>query len=382
MFKGYQTEDCFDEMLDPSAGIREEYKLFQEHITKINPKRLWQLQHATDRAQVQMGMTFNVYGDDQGEERILHMDIIPRIIGGKEWEKLERGLQQRIQTLNIFIDDLYHDQKVLKDGIVPKQLILTSECYLEQCKGLNPPSKIWSHISGIDLIRGSDGQFYILEDNLRCPSGVSYMLENREILKKTFPEVFQALEVRTVYDYPLRLLDMLQSLSEKDEPTVVLLTPGIYNSAYFEHSYLAREMGVELVEGRDLVVKGKYVYMHTTSGPQQVDVIYRRIDDTFLDPKHFNAESTLGVNGLFDVYRKGNVALANAPGTGVADDKAVYPYVPDLVKYYLDQEILIPNVTTYVCSRPADRKYVLENIKDLVVKETNAAGGLRYDDRA
>jgi len=337
MFASYRSDNCYDEMFDPDTGVREEYRLLTEFLSKTNQKKLWQLQHATDRAQVQMGMTFNVYGDDQGEERILHMDIIPRIIGGKEWEQLEQGLQQRILALNLFIDDLYHDQKILKDRIIPKDLILSSECYLTQCKGLNPPNGIWCHISGIDLIRGPDGQFFILEDNLRCPSGVSYMLENREILKKTFPQVFEALGVRRVYDYPLKLLDMLQSLSNKDQPSIALLTPGIYNSAYFEHSYLAREMGIELVEGRDLVVKGKYLYMHTTSGLQQVDVLYRRIDDTFLDPDHFNADSVLGVKGLFDVYRKGNLALANAPGTGVADDKAVYPYVPELVRYYLNQ---------------------------------------------
>lgn len=373
--KNYETNGFFDEMFVDADQIRPYYQTFKDKLDKISPKKLKQLQLATDKAQLLMGMTFNVYGDDQGIERILQLDIIPRIISGKEWDQIERGLQQRIEALNLFIDDIYHDQKICKDGVVPIEVIESSACYLKQCQGLSTPKNRWCHIIGTDLIRGADGNFYVLEDNLRCPSGVSYLLENREILKSTFPEVFEKLNVRPVYDYPIKLLEMLQFISNEQPATVALLTPGIFNSAYFEHSYLAQQMGIELVEGNDLVVKDDYLYMYTTDGLQRVDVLYRRIDDTFLDPLHFNPDSVLGVPGLFDVYRKGNIALANAPGTGVADDKAVYAYTPEIIKYYLDEEMIIPNVKTYICSYEEDRKYVLENIADLVVKETNAAGG-------
>ena len=277
--------------------------------------------------------------------------------------------------MNQFIHDIYHDQKILKDKIIPKKLILSSSCFLKPCIGLDPPKGIWCHITGTDLIRDKDGQFYVLEDNLRCPSGVSYMLENREILKHTFPELFEQLGVKLVYDYPIKLLEMLQFISGKAPATVAVLTPGIYNSAYFEHSYLAQQMGVELVEGTDLVVKNDKVQMRTTKGFQPIDVIYRRIDDTFLDPQNFNPHSMLGIPGIYDLYKKGNIAMANAPGTGVADDKAVYAYVPKIIKYYLDEEVILPNVPTYLCSEKKERDYVLDNIKDLVVKETNAAGG-------
>ena len=373
--KNYETNGFFDEMFVDADQIRPYYQTFKDKLDKISPKKLKQLQLATDKAQLLMGMTFNVYGDDQGIERILQLDIIPRIISGNEWDQIERGLQQRIEALNLFIDDIYHDQKICKDGVVPIEVIESSPCYLKQCQGLNTPKNRWCHIIGTDLIRGADGSFYVLEDNLRCPSGVSYLLENREILKSTFPDVFERLNVRPVYDYPIKLLEMLQFISNEQPATVALLTPGIFNSAYFEHSYLAQQMGIELVEGNDLVVKDDYLYMYTTDGLQKVDVLYRRIDDTFLDPLHFNPDSVLGVPSLFDVYRKGNIALANAPGTGVADDKAVYAYTPKIIKYYLDEEMIIPNVKTYICSYEEDRKYVLENIAELVVKETNAAGG-------
>ena len=375
IIKNYETNGIFDEMFIDASQIRPYYLTFKKKLDKISPKKLKQLQLATDKAQLLMGMTFNVYGDDQGIERILQLDIIPRIISGKEWDQIERGLQQRIEALNLFIDDIYHDQKICKEGIVPMEVIASSPCYLKQCYGLNPSKNRWCHIIGTDLIRGEDGSFYVLEDNLRCPSGVSYLLENREILKSTFPEVFEKLNVRPVYDYPIRLLEMLQYISNQQPATVALLTPGIFNSAYFEHSYLAQQMGIELVEGNDLVVKDDYLYMYTTAGLQRVDVLYRRIDDTFIDPLHFNPDSVLGVPGLFDVYKKGNVALANAPGTGIADDKAVYAYIPKIIKYYLDQEMIIPNVKTYICSFEEDRAFVLENIAELVVKETNAAGG-------
>jgi uncharacterized circularly permuted ATP-grasp superfamily protein len=275
----------------------------------------------------------------------------------------------------MFIDDLYHEQHVLKDKIVPEELVLSSETYQKQCIGLEPPEKVWAHISGSDIIRDANGQFYVLEDNLRCPSGVSYMLENREILKRTFPELFQNLHVRPIYNYSHHLRDMLESLSRVSPCSIAVLTPGIYNSAYFEHAYLAQQMGAELVEGRDLVVKNDFVYMITTKGLERVDVIYRRVDDDFIDPLVFREDSMLGTPGLFNAYRKGNVVLVNAPGTGVADDKAVYAYIPRIVKYYLDEDIKLPNVKTYICDEPQDRQYVIENIEKLVIKQTDASGG-------
>ena len=371
----YQTEGFFDEMIDENNKIRSHYALFQERIKKIGWKKLNFLQHSTDRAQLSLGMTFNVYSDNQGIERILHLDIIPRIISGKDWDFVERGLKQRIVALNLFLDDLYNEQKILKDKIVPKELILSSATYLKQCIGLKPPQDVWCHITGSDIIRGDDGGFMVLEDNLRCPSGVSYMLENREILKKTFPELFEKLRVRPVYDYSHDLRDMLESLTNVSDVNIAVLTPGIYNSAYFEHSYLAQQMGAELVEGRDLVVKDDFVFMITTKGLQRVDVIYRRVDDDFIDPLVFRKDSMLGTPGLFEAYKKGNVVLVNAPGTGVADDKAVYAYIPRIIKYYLGEEIILPNVKTYICGEQKDLKYVVENIGKLVVKQTDASGG-------
>jgi uncharacterized circularly permuted ATP-grasp superfamily protein len=322
-----------------------------------------------------MGMTFNVYHDKQGMEKILHLDVVPRIISAEDWNTIETGLHQRIDAINQFIDDVYNDQQILKDGVIPEDLILSSKDYLKPCKGLKPPKGIWCHITGSDIVRDHSGKFYILEDNLRCPSGVSYMLENREIIKQSFSELFANLGVRPISGYPMELLKMLEFLSNTADPTVVVLTPGIFNSAYFEHSYLAQQMGVELVTGQDLIVKNDHVYMQTTKGLKKVDVIYRRIDDTFMDPLAFNPDSLLGVPGLFKAYQKGNVAMANAPGTGVADDKAVYAYIPRIIKYYLNEDPIIENVPTYICSEKQDLDYVLENIEELVVKETNAAGG-------
>ena len=371
----YDTDGFYDEMFDGSKQVKPNYAMFIERIQRIGLKKLNFLQHSTDRAQLSLGMTFNVYSDNQGIERILHLDIIPRILSGNDWDYLERGLKQRIYALNLFINDLYHDQKILKDKIIPRELILSSSTYLKQCIGLKPPKNVWIHITGSDIIRGADGGFYVLEDNLRCPSGVSYMLENREILKRTFPEVFEKLHVRPVYDYTHYLRDMLESLSPVSPASIAVLTPGIYNSAYFEHAYLAQQMGAELVEGRDLVVKDDIVYKITTKGLKRVDVIYRRVDDDFIDPMVFRKDSLLGTPGLFKAYLKGNVALVNAPGTGVADDKAVYAYVPDIIKYYLGEEMILPNVKTYICDRDIDQKYVIENIADLVVKQTDASGG-------
>lgn len=374
LFDSYSTAGHFDEMFD-GPTCRDNYSNFRSFLEKYSCEKLYQLQDTADKTQMSMGMTFNVYHDNQGIEKILHLDLIPRIISGKEWQTIESGLKQRIEALNLFINDLYHDQKILKDGIIPKEIIYSSRDFLKPCMGLKPPKNIWCHITGSDIVRDKNGEFYVLEDNLRCPSGVSYLLENREIVKQVFPGMFAHMGVRPVSEYSSMLLSMLQNLSDKQNPTVVVLTPGIYNSAYFEHSYLAQQMGVELVTGQDLLTKDKHVYMQTTKGLRQVDVIYRRIDDTFLDPLTFNPKSMLGVPGIFEAYKAGNVALANAPGTGVADDKAVYTYVPKIVKYYLDQDPIIQNVPTYLCSEPDDLKYVLENIQDLVIKETNAAGG-------
>ncbi|MFY0608086.1 MAG: circularly permuted type 2 ATP-grasp protein [Cyclobacteriaceae bacterium] len=362
-------------MFDEKKNCRPFYSKFKDHLEGMNQQKLLQLQHTTDKSQMSMGMTFNVYHDSEGVEKILHLDPVPRIIEASEWDVIERGLQQRIKALNMFLDDIYNDQKILDDGIVPRDLVLTSSDYLEPCVGLKPPKGIWCHISGSDIVRDAEGHFYVLEDNLRCPSGVSYMLENREIIKQAFPKLFAQLGVRPVSDYPGLLRNMLEYLSDIPNPTVVVLTPGVYNSAYFEHAYLAQQMGVELVTGQDLVVKDKHVFMQTTQGLKRVDVIYRRIDDKFLDPEVFNPESMLGVPGIFEAYKAGNVALSNAPGTGIADDKAVYAYVPRIIKYYLDEEPIIDNVPTYLCSEKDDLAYVLENIEKLVVKETNAAGG-------
>jgi uncharacterized circularly permuted ATP-grasp superfamily protein len=371
----YETKGFYDEMLDGEGNVRPQYTLFKEKLLKMGWKKLISLQHSTDRAQLSMGMTFNVYSDQQGIERILHLDIIPRIITGSDWDFLEKGLKQRILALNLFIHDIYNDQRILKDHLIPDHLILSNPSYLKQCIGLQPPAGVWCHITGTDLIRSEDGQFYVLEDNLRCPSGVSYMLENREILKRTFPELFEKLNVRTVYNYTHQLRDMLESLASVDDPHIAVLTPGIYNSAYFEHAYLAQQMGAELVEGKDLVVKNDYVYMVTTKGLQRVNVLYRRVDDDFIDPLVFRKDSLLGVPGLFNAYRKGNVVLVNAPGTGIADDKAVYAYVPRIIEYYLGEKCILPNIQTYLCSDKKDLEYVLENIGQLVIKQTNASGG-------
>jgi uncharacterized circularly permuted ATP-grasp superfamily protein len=326
---------------------------------------------------MRMGITFAVYGDERGTEKIFPFDIVPRIVGPDEWDRIEAGLKQRIKALNLFIHDVYHEQQVLNDGVVPRELLEDAKTFREPCRGLQPPRGIWCHITGTDLVRHSDGAIYVLEDNLRCPSGVSYVLQNRFIMKRSFPQVFAASRVRPVVDYPGRLYETLRYLAPEHvaEPTIVVLTPGIYNSAYYEHSFLAQQMGVELVEGRDLVVKDGFVYMRTTDGLQRVDVIYRRIDDDFLDPKVFREDSALGVPGLIDVYRRGHVALANAPGTGIADDKVIYAFVPDMIRYYLNEQAILPNVPTYVCQREEDRKFVLAHMDALVVKAANESGG-------
>jgi uncharacterized circularly permuted ATP-grasp superfamily protein len=351
--------------------------LLLDTIQNLSEGQLLRYKHAADQLLLQMGITFNVYGDSQGTERIFPFDLVPRIVTAAEWERLERGLQQRIHALNAFLDDIYHDQKILKDGIIPSEVILSATSYRPQCQGLNPPRGVWCHITGTDLVRDRNGEFYVLEDNLRVPSGVSYVLENREVLKRIFPQVFEGLHVRPVNDYPSRLLEMLESLHVRTDaaPRVVLLSPGIYNSAYFEHSFLAQQMGVQLVEGRDLAATPTGVFMRTTKGLERVDVIYRRIDDDFLDPRAFRADSLLGVPGLMAAYQAGQVALANAPGNGVADDKVIYAYVPEIIRYYEGTEAILPNVPTFLCWRDADRSHVLQNLDKLVVKSANEAGG-------
>ncbi len=374
-FDKYNLDNFHDEMFKSTGKPRDSYKIFQEETEKLTYKDMLSRQYAAERSLMAMGITFNVYTEDQGTERIMPVDIIPRIVEKKEWANLEKGLIQRIHALNLFLDDIYNEQKILKDGIIPRETIESSKCFLPPCMGLKPPKGIWIHITGTDLIKGDDGNFMVLEDNLRCPSGVSYMLENRELIKRTFPEIFNKNNVRPISDYPTKLLEMLHFIAKRENPSICVLSPGIYNSAYFEHSYLAQQMGVELVDSRDLIVDDGFVKLRTTKGFQRVDVIYRRIDDTFMDPRAFNPHSLIGIPGIFDVYKKGNVALANAPGTGIADDKVIYAYVPRIIKYYLGEDAILPNVPTYICGEDDDRKYVLENIEKLVVKEANEAGG-------
>ena len=376
-FSAYDTAGFYDELFEPNGSPRPQAQLLINTIESLSDGQLLRYQYAADRLLLQMGITFNVYADSAGTERIFPFDLIPRIVTAPEWQRIERGLRQRIHALNEFIDDIYHGQKILKDGVIPREVIFSANSYRPQCQDLNPPRRIWCHITGTDLVRHTDGQYYVLEDNLRVPSGVSYVLENREVLKHIFPQVFEGLAVRPVNEYPSRLLEMLESIAPRsvDRLCVVLLTPGMYNSAYFEHSFLAQQMGVQLVEGRDLTVRGGEVYMRTTTGLERVDVIYRRIDDDFLDPEAFRADSLLGVPGLMAAYQAGKVSLANAPGNGVADDKVIYAYVPDMIRYYEGEEPILPNVPTYLCWRDADRKHVLANLESLVVKSANESGG-------
>jgi uncharacterized circularly permuted ATP-grasp superfamily protein len=376
-FDTYDTGGFFDEMFMLDGHPRAGAKLLEEKIDSLSEGELLQRQQAAERFLLHMGITFSVYGDDAGTEKIFPFDIVPRIIEAAEWQWIERGLKQRVYALNLFIDDVYHQQRILKDKIIPEELILSARSFRAACVGLTPPRRVWCHITGTDLVRDRDGQMYVLEDNLRCPSGVSYVLENRQIMKRTFPQVFGASHVRPVDDYPSHLLNLLQHLASATvpSPTVAVLTPGIYNSAYFEHSFLAQQMGVELVEGSDLVVADGFVQMRTTHGLERVDVLYRRVDDDFLDPFVFRPDSMLGVSGLMEVYKAGRIALANAPGTGIADDKVLYAYVPKIVKYYLGEECIIPNVPTYVCWDDKELAYILSHLDTLVVKAANESGG-------
>jgi uncharacterized circularly permuted ATP-grasp superfamily protein len=376
-FEAYDTGGYYDEMFEARGRPRAGYELLTKKLESMAEQDILRRQLAAERALLDMGITFNVYGSEHGTEKIFPFDIVPRVVEAAEWTTIERGLKQRIHALNLFVDDMYHGQRVLSDGVVPRELVASAKSYLQPCQGLRPPKGIWCHVVGTDLVRDRDGQYYVLEDNLRCPSGVSYVLENRELMKRTFPQVFEASRVRPVEIYPGKLLEMLQSIAPAgvENPTCVVLTPGVYNSAYFEHSFLAQQMGIELVEGRDLVVRNGEVAMRTTQGLRRVDVIYRRIDDVFLDPKTFRPDSLLGVEGLMDVYRAGRVSMANAPGTGIADDKVLYAYVPKIIRYYLGEDAILPNVPTYVCRDDKERAYVVANLDKLVVKAANESGG-------
>ena len=365
----------FDEMNDANGVCRAHYQDFSRWLANTPPELLAQRRREADLLFHRAGITFTLYGDEQDTERLIPFDIIPRSIPASEWRVIERGCIQRVNALNLFLADIYHDQRIIKAGIIPADQVLGNEGYQKAMVGLDLHRDIYSHISGVDLVRDGDGTYYVLEDNLRTPSGVSYMLEDRKMMMRLFPEVFARQRIAPVDHYPNLLLKTLKSSSRLDNPNVVVLTPGRFNSAFFEHAFLAREMGVELVEGADLFVQDLKVFMRTTDGPKAVDVIYRRIDDAFLDPQAFNPESMLGVPGLVAAYCAGNVVLANAIGTGVADDKSIYPYVPDMIRFYLNEEPVLQNVPTFQCRKPAELSHVLANLEQLVVKETQGSGG-------
>jgi uncharacterized circularly permuted ATP-grasp superfamily protein len=375
----YRFKGFYDELIHSVGKAHAGLQGVCNYLRGLTDVEIEERRQAAEAAIRVMGITFRVYSEEEGSiDRSWPFDIIPRIIPSAEWRRIEAGLKQRVQALNLFIDDIYHEQRVIRDGVFPRAILDSSKNFRPQCVGVNPPRGIWAHICGSDLIRDKDGTMYVLEDNLRVPSGVSYMLENRLVMKRVFPELFEQYSIQPVDDYASQLYDMLCSIAPRrnDKPVVVVLTPGIYNSAYFEHSYLAQQMGAELVEGRDLVVdKDDCVYMRTIEGLARVDVIYRRIDDLFLDPEAFNPDSMLGVPGLLRAWKAGTVALANAPGAGVADDKVVYAFVPKFIEYYLSEQAILPNVPTYLCMLEQDRDYVLANLDKLVVKPANESGG-------
>lgn len=367
----------FDEMTGADGTVRSHYAAYDEWFQSTPKDRIEQRRNEADVLFHRLGITFAVYGENAGKERLIPFDIIPRIIPASEWKTLEAGLRQRVKTLNMFMHDIYHDQDILKAGAIPAEAVTQNAQFRPEMKGVDVPGGIYSHIAGVDIVRAGAGEFYVLEDNLRVPSGVSYMLEDRRMMMRLFPDLFARYAVAPVEHYPDLLLDNLRSVAPSGvtEPTVVVLTPGAFNSAYFEHSFLAQQMGVELVEGRDMFVKDEVLYMRTTQGPQKVDVIYRRVDDDFLDPLAFRKDSMLGVPGLLSAYKAGNVTLCNAIGTGVADDKSIYPYVPDMVRFYLGEEPILNNVPTYMLRKPDDLKYTLEHLAELVVKEVHGSGG-------
>ncbi len=376
-FSNYQTGGFYDEMFEASGDVRRHYKLLKGRFDDLSKEEFDQKRQAVDLAFLRQGVTFTVYEDSQGTERIFPFDLIPRIIPNSEWDLIERGLIQRITALNLFLKDLYGPQKILREKAIPERYITSSAHFRREFSGVSVPKDIYIHMCGTDLIRDGDGNYLVLEDNCRCPSGVSYLLENRGAMKRVFPSFFPRTGTRPVDQYPEELLRTLRHIAPQgqDEPTVALLTPGVFNSAYFEHCFLARRMGVEIVEGRDLVVRDEKVYMRTTRGLKQVDVIYRRIDDDFIDPEVFREDSLLGVPGLISAYRAGNVSLANSIGTGVADDKVVYKFVPEMIRFYLDQDPILPNVETFLADDERECQYILENLPKLVVKSANEAGG-------
>jgi uncharacterized circularly permuted ATP-grasp superfamily protein len=377
LFSDYEIGDFFDEMFSGPGLPRPHYRKLLERFTEMDRDEFERKRALAASTFLSQGVTFTVYNDDQGTERIFPFDLLPRIIPADEWEKVERGLIQRITALNLFLHDIYHEQNILRDGVIPKAIVWEAAHFRPEFMHFDVPRNVYIHICGTDLIRDKEGNYLVLEDNARCPSGVSYVIENRQTMKRTFPNLLGQYRVRPVEDYSQELLNVLRYIAPhgQREPVVVLLTPGVYNSAYFEHSFLARSMGIEIVEGRDLVAQGGKVFMRTTKGLAQVDVIYRRINDDFLDPQVFRKDSGLGVPGLVEAYRDGNVSLANSIGTGIADDKAVYHYVPEMIRYYLSEDAVLPNVPTFLASKKDDLTYIVEHIPELVVKAVNESGG-------
>ena len=376
-FAKYDTGEFYDEMFAGPGRARPHYERLLQRFTELTKGEFDRKRDLAELTLLRQGVTFTVYNDAQGTERIFPFDLIPRIISAEEWKKIERGLEQRITALNLFLHDIYHGQSILRDGVIPKDYVWQAAHFRPEFMHFNVPRNIYIHICGSDLVRDRDGNFLVLEDNARCPSGVSYVVQNRQVMRRVFPNLFAQHRVRPVEDYSQELLNVLRYIAPagKANPTVVLLTPGIYNSAYYEHSFLARSMGIEIVEGRDLIARDGKIFMRTTKGLQPVDVIYRRINDDFLDPKVFRKDSGLGVPGLVDAYRKGNVSLANSIGTGIADDKVIYHFVPKMIRYYLDQDAILPNVQTYLAADDTDRAFILENLEKLVVKAANESGG-------
>ena len=369
---------AFDEMQPEKSGLRHSYAAYDRWLKQQDPARLTEKMRDAERVFRKTGITFAVYGEEEAAERLIPFDIVPRILSGSEWRRLTQGIEQRVQALNAFLDDIYHRQEILRAGRVPRQLVADNDAFLPEMIGVRPPAGVYTHIIGVDIVRTGEDEFFVLEDNARTPSGVSYMLENRETMMQLFPELFQKVRVRPVENYPQLLRQSLASVRPEKlskAPTIAVLTPGSYNSAYFEHAFLADQMGVELVEGHDLRVVDGHVAMRTTEGYKQIDVLYRRVDDAFLDPLTFNPDSALGVPGIMDVYRAGNITIANAPGTGIADDKAIYSYMPDIVRYYTGEEARLPNVETWRCREPEALQYTLDHLPELVVKLVDGSGG-------
>lgn len=369
---------AFDEMSPTSAGLRRPYAGYDGWFKEQDPARLTEKMRDAESVFRKTGITFAVYGEAEASERLIPFDIVPRIIEGSEWRRLTQGIEQRVQALNAFLDDIYHRQEILRAGRIPKELIAKNEAFLPEMIGVKPPAGVYTHIIGVDIVRTGENEFFVLEDNARTPSGVSYMLENRETMMQLFPELFQRVKVRPVENYPQLLRQSLANVAPEkvaDNPTIAVLTPGSFNSAYFEHAFLADHMGVQLVEGHDLRVVDGHVAMRTTEGYKQIDVLYRRVDDAFLDPLTFRPDSALGVPGIMDVYRAGNITIANAPGTGISDDKAIYSYMPEIVEFYTGRKAMLGNIPTWRCSEPDSLKYVQEHIAELVIKEVHGSGG-------